>query len=211
MTLNRLICILALVSTAVCIGCGGDDGPNNPSCGTAAEPTILEITNVTPAKDSTVVNDAIVQEFTIVDSPGIFSSLTLVVTSNHTAGSADIAQLGFLVSQDEGMLHYKATSGVTWTNAPAHVELSVVEKFEHAGCYYAFPEPLFSYDIKAKQVISDDIVTSDVAGDDVAGDDTVSSDVSNNDVLTNDVSENDTALMDLMQDASVDVASETAE
>lgn len=157
-TLRALaVALAACLSLAACGddsadgGAGGGAsegaGAGTPGCGTASDPTLLTLRDVSPVPGSTVAGDAVVHAFTIVDAPGLIQQLTFQLPAAHTAGTPDPAQLAFTITQDGADLVYTAAP-VAWSTVPAHVELSVTGAFEADGCVYAFPSPLFSYDVE---------------------------------------------------------------
>ena len=73
-----------LLSIAV-VACGGSDDPAKPNCGTAQAPTPLELKDISPAVDASVMNSDIVQTFTIVDRH-LQIDPSFVLPAAHTAG-----------------------------------------------------------------------------------------------------------------------------
>lgn len=154
---------LALATCAVPLAACGDDtggtdgaggggasngaGGGTPACGTQSDPTVLTLRDVTPAPGTSVAGDAIVHGFTIVDAPGIVQQLTFQLAATHTAGLPVPEQLAFTITQQGADLVYTAEP-VAWSTAPSHVELSLTDLFEVDGCVFAFPAPLFSYDVE---------------------------------------------------------------
>lgn len=143
---------LSLAATlAVAPGCGDDSGGgaggSAPSCGTAADPEILTVTERSPEAESLVANDAIVHRFRIVNAPGMIQNMQFELPAAHTAGAPTPAQLTFTVTQEGSDLVYEAAP-LTWANAPGRVEMRVAGSFQtDDGCVYAFPSPLFAYDL----------------------------------------------------------------
>lgn len=139
-----------LLGLTILVGCGddsGDDDDQDPNCGTIANPKILTLSGVAPAAGSEVGNQNITHSFTVVSSPGLFGTFTFTFKGEHTAGVPMPAQFLFDVSQSGADLTYTAAP-VSFPDAPAHVEFSVAEFYEtEEGCYVAFPDPLFAYDV----------------------------------------------------------------
>ncbi|HSN97653.1 MAG TPA: hypothetical protein VLS89_05120 [Candidatus Nanopelagicales bacterium] len=157
MTIFR-ICALPLaavfvVSTLVA-GCGGDDdggagGGSSSDCGTLSSPTVLELRDVTPAAGETVQNGGIVHAFTVVSAPGLFQSIALALGSEHTAGTPDPSSVQVSAQQEGQDIRYEAEP-MTWATAPGRVELGIPTVYQDSeGCVYAFPSPLFSYEVEA--------------------------------------------------------------
>ncbi|MCC6551428.1 MAG: hypothetical protein IT372_00215 [Polyangiaceae bacterium] len=145
--------LLALALATLAAGCGDDGdsssggGGSTPGCGTTTEPTVLELRDVTPAAGSSVENDAIVQAFTVVAAPGVFQTMTFTPGDGHTAGTTDPASLQYTATPQGADIRYEITP-VTWINAPSHVEIRIDNLYQDTkGCVFAFPEPLFSYDV----------------------------------------------------------------
>jgi hypothetical protein len=130
----------------VLLGCGDDDSNDNlPNCGTIQNPDLLELADVEPAAGSSVPNQNIVHRFTIVGSVGV-EQPALGFSPVHTAGEPAPA---FAWSRLAGSLQY-TSNGVTWANAPATVEIESAAKYQAPdGCVYAFPTPMFAYEITA--------------------------------------------------------------
>jgi len=137
------------------VGCGDDDadgddgsGGSQSSCGTAASPDVLTLTAVAPAAGATVPANGVVHTFTIVDTPGTFSQFTFAFDASHTAGTPDPPSFQLLATPEGDDLRFVANP-VTWSNAPGTVHLDVQDVYEFPdGCVYAFPSPLFDYQVE---------------------------------------------------------------
>ncbi len=143
---------LALTLPLLVLGCGEDStestgtGGSGPgSCGTADAPDLFQLADVTPASGGAVDSLQVVHSFRVVDAPGIVQQLAFQTAASHTAGAPNPAQLSFTVTQEGADLVYTATP-VTWSSA-GHVELSVPTRYDVGGCIYAFPSPMFTYDL----------------------------------------------------------------
>jgi hypothetical protein len=114
-------------------------------CGGVGAPAELHVGNVTPELGSTVVNDAIVHSFSVLDNVA-FDDLALSLAPAHTAGASEPAlSFEYVLSTTTD---YTA-SAVTWETAPAHVELDSDAIYRTPdGCAYRLPTPLFSYDLE---------------------------------------------------------------
>lgn len=143
---------LSLAATLVVApGCGDDSadgaGGSAPTCGTTAEPELLTITERSPEAESLVANDAIVHSFRIVNAPGMIQDMQFELPAAHTAGMPIPAQLAFTVTREGSDLVYVGAP-LTWTTAPGRVEMRIAGSFQtDDGCVYAFPSPLFAYDL----------------------------------------------------------------
>lgn len=131
-------------------GSGGADGAvgtDGAVCGTYANPGVLQLTGLSPAPGSTVLNQGIVHGFVVVDAPAIFTNFTLNLGVSHTAGISSPADLKFTVTGSGSDLVYQLTVDA-WAHAPGHVELEASGGYETLkGCSWVFPTPLFSYDV----------------------------------------------------------------
>lgn len=144
-----------LLATALAsAGCGDDSsettstgtgGGASATCGTVDDPDLFTLGTVSPASGTPVDSLTVVHSFRVVDAPAAVTQIAFEIAATHTAGTPSPAQLSFTVTQEGADLVYTA-SPVTWANA-GHVELSVPTKYEAEGCVYAFPSPLFSYDL----------------------------------------------------------------
>ncbi len=152
-TILAAACSLALLLA----GCGDDSGGSggggastgsgDSSCGTVDDPVLFTLADVSPAPGDVVAGAQVVHSFRIVDAPAVVQQLAFQATAAHTAGTTTPAQLTFTVTQEGADLVYTAAP-VDWETVPGHVELTVASVYQVAGkCGYAFPSPLFSYDI----------------------------------------------------------------
>jgi hypothetical protein len=138
----------ALVFAAVTVlGCGSDDN----KCGTQAKPGILNVEDRIPKVGASVVNSNILHSFTVKDSPiesqDIYLNLALL-SPKHTAGGSTPGTLTWTVEESGKDITWSTTINA-WQTAPGHVEIvSGGGGWESAGCYYDWPSPLFSYDVR---------------------------------------------------------------
>lgn len=135
--------LLSVVTSA----CGGSDGDApKANCGTTQAPTALEITNVSPTVDASVPNSGIVQTFTVVGHLLQFTP-NLALTSAHTAGQPTPTPTKWIVSVNGADTVY-TSEPISWTSAPAHVELDSLNMLKTAdGCVFALPTQMFKYDV----------------------------------------------------------------
>jgi hypothetical protein len=156
-SISTLLLGVALATSSV--ACGDDEtgdggssgsGASGPTCGTAASPETLTLTNLQPAVGSTVANGNIVHAFTVVDEPGQLATFTFILPTTHTAGNpAAGGALQFTVTPQGTDSHYEAAP-ISWETAPAEVEMTVEDQITGAdGCVYGFPTPLFQYSLSA--------------------------------------------------------------
>lgn len=142
-------CLLGL-SAVLTFGCsdGDDDGDTGPDCGTVENPDLFEITNVEPALGSTVQNSAIVHRFKIVGTVYV-NMIQPAFPAAHTAGEPT-ADPTWAITQEADGASYAATA-LTWTTAPAHVEVVFGGAYQSPNddCVLGFPSPMFSYDVTA--------------------------------------------------------------
>jgi hypothetical protein len=139
------------VCAALVAGCGdsGDDGAGADSgiCGTASEPGILKLTNLRPALGASVVNRDIVHSFTVVNAPADYHSFDLLHGDGHSAGLSTPDDPHFTTSRSGNNISYQMTIE-GWSSAPGHAVLNARGTFQTAqGCTWAFPTPMFSYDV----------------------------------------------------------------
>jgi hypothetical protein len=148
---SRASSLVLVLGACVTVGCGGGDeggGDGKPDCGTASSPDPFVIANVTPAPGASVPNANIVHTFKIVGN--VYApSLALAMPATHTAGlPTPNPTMWALAAESDGML-YTATP-ITWMTAPGHVEVQLAGAYaDPDGCVFAFPSPMFSYDITA--------------------------------------------------------------
>ncbi len=157
-SLKRMISVRLGISVCVAlspllVACGGGDDDDDSSatgnCGTAANPIILELQDVAPAAGSSVPNDAIVHRYTVVGVSATFDP-DLQVPSTHTAGQPMPSP--FIIQPTvvgDGMVTYEFEP-ISWTTAPSHVTIQDTSVYQTSdGCIYAFPQPIFDYDVVA--------------------------------------------------------------
>jgi hypothetical protein len=151
----RRVLPLGLVAALAIGAC--DSGATNPTdldasagstvCGTHAKPGILKLTGRSPAIGATVVNQGIVHGFVVENAPAVFTNFTLEYGATHTAGPSTPSDPTFQATPSGNNLIYQLTVDA-WSHAPGHVELEVGTSYDTSkGCTWAFPSPLFSYDI----------------------------------------------------------------
>ena len=107
---------------------------------------MLSLGDLKPSPGSSVPNSGIVHEFKVIGVRVLFEP-DLTLTLAHTAGAPEPAQL--MVSIDPSSPDIRYTfAPLRWTNAPAQVVIDVnkLDQTEE-GCTYAFPNPLFSYEV----------------------------------------------------------------
>jgi len=141
-----LSCLVVAIVAVSSSGCGsGGDG----SCGTSRNPTILTLRDLTPPIGGTVVNKDIVQRFTIVNAPGLMSTVNFAaVRGIHTAGNPTPGSQGNSITQVGMDITYEMPVA-NWEIAPAHVEMVPVGGGFEGDCYFTLPSPVFSYDVTA--------------------------------------------------------------
>jgi hypothetical protein len=145
--------VIAVCAGVALLACGGgddgdDDADPGPGCGTAAQPLMLSLGDLKPSLGSSVPNSGIVHEFKIIGLRVLFEP-DLTLTLAHTAGTPEPAQL--MVSIDPSTPDVRYTfAPLRWTNAPSQVAIDVDKLYQtEDGCTYAFPNPLFSYEVTA--------------------------------------------------------------
>jgi len=132
-------------AASVCVLTACSEASPSPSCPGLGAPTVLELSDLTPALGATVTNDAIVHSFDIVGDV-TFDGLALSYPDAHTAGAAD-PELTFHHEPATTLSNFTAAA-VTWETAPAHVEINSPIVYQTPeGCAYQLPAPLFSYDV----------------------------------------------------------------
>jgi hypothetical protein len=123
------------------------DASTGVVCGTYDNPGILKVTGRSPAIGATVLNQGIVHGFVVENAPAVFTTFTLKYGATHTAGVSEPSDPKFQATVSGSNLIYQLTID-RWSHAPGHVELVTSDGYQtRAGCYWAFPSPLFSYDI----------------------------------------------------------------
>jgi hypothetical protein len=139
------ICLVSVIWTA---GCGSDDKTAaTPTCPAGPGTTVLTIADVSPATGATVQNRAIEEKFTIKNAPGMFNSFTVALLASHTAGTPLPVNGTITATRVGNDLTYSSTVD-SWATAPSHVETTFSGLYKTDDqCLYAFPSPLFSYDV----------------------------------------------------------------
>jgi hypothetical protein len=143
------MCALSVICVA---GCGSDpssesDAGSQAMCPAGSGTIQLTIADVSPARGATVPNHAIVEKFTIKNAPGFFTSFTTTLLATHTAGYPNPPNGALSVASVGNDLIYSSTVD-SWTMAPGHVEMAFSSRYRtDDGCIYAFPSPMFSYDV----------------------------------------------------------------
>jgi hypothetical protein len=151
MKLTSVRTVLRLASCAALLGgCGDSDNGSSADsgiCGTAAEPGVLKLSNLSPALGGSVVNRNIVHSFTIVNAPADYYDFVLLHGDGHSAGLSTPDSPRFTTTKTGNSISYQMTID-SWSNAPGHVVLNTNGTFETSkGCRWVFPSPMFSYDI----------------------------------------------------------------
>lgn len=151
MKLTSVRTVLCLTSCAALIGgCGDSDNGSSADsgiCGTAAEPGILKLSNLSPALGGSAVNRNIVHSFTIVNAPANYYDFVLLHGDGHSAGLSTPDSPRFTTTKTGNNISYQMTID-SWSHAPGHVVLNTNGTFETSkGCRWVFPSPMFSYDI----------------------------------------------------------------
>jgi hypothetical protein len=109
----------------------------------------MTLRDVTPPIGGTVVNKDIVQRFTVVNAPGIMSTVNIaMVPGRHTAGNPTFASQDWKVTAVGKDITYETTVS-NWEIAPGHVEVVPLGGGVADGCHFTLPSPLFSYDVTA--------------------------------------------------------------
>lgn len=142
---------------ALCAACAAENGEDEDSddvgesaessdCAPADDPAELTIRDVEPAPGSSVANADIVHRFVIADSPGVFTSLQLLLEPEHTAGTLDPPATMFSIVPSGDDIEYSLPP-LRWM-AVGHVQVSFSGGFvDDDGCHYVFPSGVFSYDL----------------------------------------------------------------
>jgi hypothetical protein len=137
---------------ALLVGCGDSDTGSSADsgiCGTAAEPGVLKLSNLTPPLGGSVVNSNLVHSFTIVNAPADYYDFDLLHGDGHSAGlsTPDSPRFTTTTSKTGNSITYQMTID-SWSNAPGHVVLKTNGMFDTTkGCRWVFPSPMFSYDV----------------------------------------------------------------
>ncbi|MBL8942788.1 MAG: hypothetical protein JNK45_06570 [Myxococcales bacterium] len=154
--MHRIPWPLFVVLSIACDSAEGDDGAPagdssdsaDPSdCAPADDPAELTIVDVAPAPGAMVPNVDIVHRFVIADSPGLFTSLQLVLAAEHGAGTLDPPAPMFTIVPRGDDLEYSLPP-LRWTNV-GHVEATFGGGFvDEDDCHWVFPPGIFSYDLQ---------------------------------------------------------------
>jgi len=143
----------------VATGCGSTDaddrstpmpkmGKATADCGTVQEPLVLTLADVKPALGSSLANANIVQSFTIVGKL-LKIEPSFAFSAKHSAGAAIPPKVSWTLGASGADTVY-TTQPISWTSAPAHVELNPPGLLVTTdGCVSVLPTPTFSYDITA--------------------------------------------------------------
>jgi hypothetical protein len=117
-------------------------------CGTEDDPATLTVTERAPALGATVRDGNLTEGFT-VNQPGFYLGPIDIRTlaPRHTAGY-DIEVATEWTASDSGNDERYERTGIAWSVAPGHVELSAAVGWRtDTGCYFKLPSPLLSYDV----------------------------------------------------------------
>jgi hypothetical protein len=126
---------------------GCSDDPSGPTCPGISNPTVLELTELTPTLGATVPNDAIVHSF-VVTGDVAFASIVFGFLEGHDAGKASPPLELSYSKQAHGVVY--TAEPTSFEHAPGHVEIGVPVVYETPdGCGYRLPSPLFSYELSA--------------------------------------------------------------
>lgn len=138
------VCMLSVLCAA---GCGSDDKDTTPTC--PAGPGTIEFTiaDISPARGATVPNQNIVEKFTIKNAPAMINNIVTSLLATHTAGAPVFGSTSGSALQVGDDLICSSTVA-SWATAPGHVEMTFSGVYKTSdGCVYAFPSPMFSYDV----------------------------------------------------------------
>ena len=141
--------VLLAASASFALGCGGSDDPpaeQTPDCGTVSNPDEFVIANVEPAAGASAPNANIIHRFKIIGD--LFATtLSMALPAAHTAGLPIPNPTMWQPALESDGVMYTSTA-TSWTTAPGHVELQFAGAYQDPdGCFWAFPSPLFSYEI----------------------------------------------------------------
>jgi len=142
----RFYFVLASLVVSACGESEEGESDGGSGCGTAADPVVLSVADQQPEADSTVVNEAIVHSFTVVDAPGIFQTFALLPGPDHTAGviASTLRVVGELDGDD---LRY-TIDPAEWSAAPGHVQFGFAGTYQGPDeCVYQFPATVFDYEV----------------------------------------------------------------
>jgi hypothetical protein len=128
-------------------GCGSDeDGQGR--CANPEEPVVLELADLTPARDETVPNREIVHAFTVQNATGTFESFSFTPAEAHTAGTPTPMGLTFKpMGSGEDVIY--TFEPVVWATA-GHVELVELGEYTDSKLCFILPRPIFAYDVVAE-------------------------------------------------------------
>lgn len=146
--MKRLACWVVL-PVFLLNACGDEKEGDNGGCGTAQNPTPISVKDILPEAGSTVPNQDIQHEFTVVNPPGVLSNLNFTPGAAHTAGGRDPASVSYQSTVNGNEYTYTSIA-FSWENAPAVIDLPHTGVFLDANsCVYSIPNLVFSYDVTA--------------------------------------------------------------
>ena len=141
----RIPILLCALGAACACACSGTS--DQSVCTGVNDPTVLTLSNVSPALGASVPNVSIVHSFSVLNDIA-FEDIALTQLASHTAGDATPA-IDFTYTVAAESTDFTSTA-VEWSNAPGHVELAAPVVYQTTdGCAYTLPSPLFSYDVNA--------------------------------------------------------------
>ena len=144
MLFSRFHTLLCALGATLACGCLGQSDQN--TCAGVNDPTVLTLSDVTPALGAVVPNDSIVHSFSVLNDIA-FEDIALSDLATHTAGNPDPAiEFTYTIAAESTDF---TSPPVVWSRAPGHVELEAPVIYQTTdGCAYALPSPLFSYDVE---------------------------------------------------------------
>jgi len=120
---------------------------DNGVCGTHSNPGVLKLTGLMPATGTSVINQEIVHNFTVVGAPASNVNFTFLYGPTHTAGVSTPSDPKLEATLSGTNLTYRFTVD-SWSNAPGHVELRASGGYDTPkGCTWVLPSPILSYDV----------------------------------------------------------------
>ncbi|HEX3853415.1 MAG TPA: hypothetical protein VHW01_20765 [Polyangiaceae bacterium] len=137
------------MSTFGTLGCSSSDKNGASDCGSAANPMVFEVKDVSPAIGASVPNSNIVQTFTIVGQHLEFGP-DFALPALHTAGTSTPNPITWSLAVS-GADTVFTSMPISWATAPGHVELDPGSPVEDTttSCVWTLPTPTFSYDVTA--------------------------------------------------------------